>query len=97
NAMQRVVIVRQGLPVGMVSRRTLLRWLFNDSWNKHAAQNRGDAEQGRGQRGGLERSIGELAAAVSRLTKVRAINSEEQISSSVVAEATRIQETVEGL
>src|SRR5262249_55033241 len=40
-SIQRVVIVREGVPVGLVSRRTLLRWLLNDALHKRPAAREG--------------------------------------------------------
>jgi CBS domain-containing protein len=125
SAVQRVVIVRHGSPVGLVSRRTLLRWLLNYSLEQQSAQ-RGSAQRpsafaesafaesafapaahppsaypqsaaGALACGGLDESIRELAAAVSRLTKLDAAGCDELLSSSVVSEATRIQQSVENL
>jgi hypothetical protein len=92
---QRAVIVRQGIPVGLVSRRTLLRWLLNYSLGQQSG--RGQSSVGTSARGGLDDSIRTLVAAVSRLTKIDAAGSDELLNSSVVSEATRIQESVENL
>jgi diguanylate cyclase (GGDEF)-like protein len=97
SAVQRVVIVRQGIPVGLASRRTLLRWLLNDSLDQRAAMRSLGMTAGTLARRGLDDSIRELAAAVSRLTKLDAGGCSDLVSSSVVSEATRIQESVESL
>lgn len=94
SAVQRVIIVRHGIPVGLVSRRTLLRWLLNHSLKQSAQSQSGASPL---PRGGLDESIRQLAAAVSCLTKLDAAGSDDRLSSTVVSEATRIQESVEAL
>jgi signal-transduction protein with cAMP-binding, CBS, and nucleotidyltransferase domain len=96
SAVQRVVIIRQGAPVGLVSRRTLLRWLLNHSLDRQS-ESRAGSGTGPLPPSRFVESIHELAAAVSRLTKLDADDCEELLSSSVVSEATRIQESVENL
>jgi diguanylate cyclase (GGDEF)-like protein len=94
-AVQRVAVVSEGIPVGVVSRRTVLRWLLNDTmrirWGwRH---NRVDAAQG-----GLEHSIGELESAVARMGTIRTMGFDHEVANSViVGEATRIQESLEKL
>jgi diguanylate cyclase (GGDEF)-like protein len=95
SSVQRVVIVRRGIPVGFVSRRTLLRWLLNYSLGQQAAL--GQSGGGTPSRRGLDDSIRTLADAISRLTKIDAGGCDELLTSSVVSEATRIQESVENL
>jgi CBS domain-containing protein len=95
-AVQRVIVVRQGFPVGLVSRRTLMRWLLNSSLDRLAATGP-VARRAAAAPGELQESIRDLAAAISRLSKMDTTGCEEQLNSSLVGEATRIQETVENL
>jgi signal-transduction protein with cAMP-binding, CBS, and nucleotidyltransferase domain len=95
SAVQRAVIVRQGIPVGLVSRRTLLRWLLNYSLGQQSVLRQSVVNMPA--RGGLDESIRTLAAAISLLTKIDAAGCDELLNSSVVSEATRIQESVENL
>jgi len=95
SAVQRAVIVRHGIPVGLVSRRTLLRWLLNYSLGQQSVLRQSGVCTPT--RGGLDESIRTLAAAVSRLTKIDAAGCDELLNSSIVSEATRIQESVENL
>lgn len=97
SAVQRVVIVREGLPVGIVSRRTLLRWLLNHSLNQHSARSRTRLDPEVDQAGGWDDSIEELAASVSRLARIREPVSEDDMSSRVVSEVTRIQQSIENI
>lgn len=97
SAVQRVVVIRQGAPVGLVSRRTLLRWLLNYSLDQQAIVPPVDSTSDVLVPAGLNESIRELAAAVSRLTRLEGADCDELLSSSVVSEATRIQESVENL
>jgi CBS domain-containing protein len=94
---KRVVIVRDGHPVGLLSHRTLLRWMFNYTLNDNPESTETCVDHGEFQTGDLERSITDLVAGVSRLVQLRQTGSGEEISSSVVGEATRIQESIENI
>lgn len=94
-AVQRVAVVSDGVPVGVVSRRTLLRWLLNHALNAHSGwgHDRIDAAEAR-----LEHSIAELESAIARMARIRTMDFDEEAASTViVGEATRIQESLEKL
>lgn len=97
SSVQRVVIIRQGIPVGLVSRRTLLRWFLNYSLN----QETGALDVGSGDRiFNRERtgaSIREIAGSLSRLANTDILSGDEFVRSALVSEATRIQESIENL
>ena len=96
SGMQRVVIVCQSLPIGVVSRRTLLRWLFNHGLKQRLSTSQ-RAETKRVQSSDLDRSITELQTRILRLVEIRETACGDELSSSVIGEATRIQESVESL
>ena len=85
----------KGFPSGS-SRRTLLRRLFNHDLNQDFTHRR-CVEPAETRSADLDRSIAELKAGALRLAEIRKTSSDEQLSSSVIGEATRIQESVENL
>ena len=90
-----MVIVCQSLPIGVVS-RTLLRWLFNHGLKQRLSTSQ-RAETKRVQSSDLDRSITELQTRILRLVEIRETACGDELSSSVIGEATRIQESVESL
>jgi diguanylate cyclase (GGDEF)-like protein len=96
-SIQRVVIVREGEPVGLVSRRTLLRWLLNDALHKRPTTSGGDVQKAAHKFAETERTINELSASVSRLLAIWNAAHHEEISPGLIGEATRIQHFVETL
>jgi CBS domain-containing protein len=93
---QRVVVVRHALPVGVISRRGLLRWLLNVSLRERAGEDPNRPRIAEPCSSGVHRSIGELQLGVARLAKIRDAEDDEQIGG-ILVEATRIQESPEKL
>jgi diguanylate cyclase (GGDEF)-like protein len=96
SAVQRVVVVRQGAPVGLVSRRTVLRWFLNHSISQQLSLRQTDVGHST-EREGFDESVRELAAAVSRLSGMDAKRGDELFSFTLVGEVSRIQEAAENL
>jgi diguanylate cyclase (GGDEF)-like protein len=94
-SVQRVVVTRDGTPVGLVSRRTLLRWLLNDTLSRSPGQEDDSVDVAAPAQ---DHFVGELESAVARLAKIRSLSGDEQfVTSAIVAEATQIQESLEKL
>jgi len=96
-SIQRAVIVGGGIPVGLVSRRTLLRWLLNDLLGKRSCAAHSPGQQAAERGDEIEGAILDLAASVSRLARLRQADEIESFAPSLVGEATRIQHFVETL
>jgi hypothetical protein len=96
-SIQRVIIVGDGMPVGLISRRTLLRWLLNNLLSRRSLAAPA-ACQPEGESGDeIERAILDLTACVSRLARLHRSDENEPFAPSLVGEATRIQHFVETL
>lgn len=94
-SVQRVVVTRDGIPVGLVSRRTLLRWLLNNTLSRNPAAEQDVVDP---PVAGQDHFVGELESAVARLARIRSLSCDEQfVTSAIVAEATQIQESLEKL
>jgi diguanylate cyclase (GGDEF)-like protein len=96
-SIQRVVIVRDAAPVGVVSRRTLLRWLLNAMLSRRPFTPRFPGQEAIEQEDDIERAIRNLTASVSRLARLQRADESEPFAPSLVGEATRIQHFVETL
>jgi hypothetical protein len=80
----------------MITRRSLLRWLFNHEL-KRETPCAAAASASREKTAGVDQSLLALKAGVLRLAGICESEPQDQLSSSVIGEATKIQEHLENL